>query len=112
MTALALLLVALHTPPREPVRAELCLAHVNLMIADAMRETGRVAGPSSFVRDWWEARLPEPGRRGVLTPEQRAALQQRLAERKVRDPERHNAERGSCVDEAIDAGAVPGMGPA
>lgn len=111
MTALAVLLVALHASPSEPVRAEVCLAHMNVMIADAMRETGRVAGPSWFIRDWWEARLPEAGTRDALTPEQRTALEQTLTERKARDPQRHDAERGSCLDEAIDAGAVPGMGP-
>lgn len=111
MTVLAVLLVALQAPPSQPVRAELCLAHMNLMIADAVRETGLVAGPSWFIRDWWEARVPEAGTRDALTREQRAALEQTLVERKGRDPERHNAERGSCVDEAIDAGAVPGMGP-
>jgi len=111
MTLLAVLLVALQAPPSQPVRAELCLAHMNLMIGDAMRETGRVAGPSWFIRDWWEARIPEAGTRDALTGEQRAALEQTLVERKVRDHDRHNAERGSCIDEAIDAGAVPGLGP-
>lgn len=109
MTPLILLLATLQTAPAEPVRAELCLAHMNVMIADAMRESGRVAGPSWFIRDWWQERTPEPGAPGALTPEQRTALEQAVVERKARDPEGHGAELGSCVDEAIDAGAVPGM---
>ncbi len=109
MTPLLLLIATLQTAPAEPSRAELCLAHANVMIADAMRESGRVAGPSWFIRGWWEERVPEAGKPGALTPEQRTALEQAITERKERDPQGHGVELGSCVDEAIDAGAVPGM---
>lgn len=104
--ALALPLALLAAEP-EPARAELCLAHVNAMIAEASRETGRVAGPSWFIRDWWTARLPEDGTPGALSEEQRAALAASMADRKAADPERYQAELKSCVEEAIDAGAVP-----
>lgn len=104
MIALALTLLAAQP---EPARAELCLAHVNAMIAEAMNETGRVAGPSWFIRDWWTERLPEPGTLGALTAEQRTALEASMPERKAADPERHQAELKSCVQEAIDGGAVP-----
>lgn len=96
----------------EPVRAELCLAHVNAMIAEEAEATGRVAGPSWFVRDWWTARLPGEGAAGALTAEQRAALEASMPARKAADPAGHGAELRACVAEAIDGGAVPGMGPA
>jgi len=107
MTPLILMIAALQTPPAEPVRAELCLAHVNLLIADAMRETGRVAGPSWFIRDWWDERTPEPGAPGALTTEQRQALEQVLIERKARDPQGYEAELDACVEEAIEGDALP-----
>ncbi len=92
-------------PP--PARAELCLAHVNAMIAEASRETGRVAGPSWFIRSWWSARLPEDGAPGALTAEQRTALELSLPERRAADPDGHRAELQGCVDEAIEGGALP-----
>lgn len=107
MTPLILTIAALQTPPAEPVRAELCLAHMNVMIADAMRETGRVAGPSWFIRDWWDERTPEPGAPGALTREQRTALEQTLVERRAADPQRYEAELDACVKEAIDGDALP-----
>lgn len=94
-------------PAPPPVRAELCLAHVNAMIAEASRETGRVAGPSWFIRDWWSARLPEDGAPDALTAEQRTALELSMPERRAADPDRRRAELQSCVDEAIDGGALP-----
>lgn len=110
MTPLVLLFAAALQPsPAEPVRAEVCLAHINVMIADAMRESGRVAGPSWLIRDWWRERVPGDGQSGALAPEERTALEQAIIERRARDPEGHGVELGACVDEAIDAGAVPGM---
>ena len=103
------LLVA--SPDPQPSRAELCLAHMNAMIAEAQRETGRVAGPSWFIRDWWTARLPEEGAPGALDAEQRTRLELSLPGRKAADPDKHRGELQSCVNEAIEAGAVPGMGP-
>jgi len=107
MTPLILMLATLQTAPAEPVRAELCLAHVNVMIADAMRESGRVAGPSWFIRDWWEERTPESDQPGGLTAEQRQALEASMSERKARDPVAYDAELQACVDEAIEGGALP-----
>ncbi len=90
-----------------PPRAELCLAHVEAMIAEAERETGRVAGPSWFIRSWWTARLPEDGAPEAWSPEQRTRLGLSMPERKAADPEAYRAELQSCVDEAIDGGALP-----
>jgi len=108
MIAAALLLSALVAgPDPEPPRAELCLAHVNAMIAEAARETGRVAGPSWFIRSWWSAKLPEDGTSEAWTEEQRARLELSMVKRKAADPDAYRAELQSCVDEAIDGGALP-----
>lgn len=111
ITALLLSVLAADPDPQPP-RAALCLAHMDAMIAEAQRETGRVAGPSWFIRDWWTARLPEDGTPEALDAEQRTRLEVSMAGRKAADPEEYRAELQACVDEAIDAGAVPGMGPA
>jgi hypothetical protein len=105
---LAGLLLAIVIPdPAVPPRAELCLAHVNAMIAEASRETGRVAGPSWFIRSWWSERLPEEGAPGALTAEQRTALELSIPERRTADPVTSREELQSCVDEAIEGGALP-----
>ena len=104
MIALALTLLAADP---ELARAELCLAQVNAMIVEASRETGRVAGPSWFIRDWWTARLPKPGEPGALTEAQRTALVDAMPARQAADPDKYRAELRSCVVEAMDAGAVP-----
>lgn len=106
ITALLLSVLATDSDPQPP-RAELCLAHMNAMIAEAQRETGRVAGPSWFIRDWWTARLPEDGTPEALNAEQRTRLELSIGERKAADPETYRAELQSCVDEAIDGGALP-----
>jgi hypothetical protein len=103
---IALALTLLIAEP-EPARAELCLAHVNAMIAEAMNETGRVAGPSWFIRSWWDERLPEAGAPGALTEEQRTALEASMPARRAADPDKHRAELQGCVNEAIDGGALP-----
>ena len=105
--ATLLLSMLLADPDPEPPRAELCLAHVEAMIGEAERETGMVAGPSWFVRSWWMARLPEDGAAGAWSEEQRQALAASMPARKTADPEAYQAELQSCVDEAIDAGALP-----
>lgn len=109
MTVIAGLLFALllPDPATPPARAEVCLAHVNAMIAEASRETGRVAGPSWFIRDWWSARLPEDGAPGGLTAEQRTALEVSMPDRRTADPDGYRAELQGCVDEAIEGGALP-----
>ena len=76
-------------------------------LAEASRETGRVAGPSWFIRSWWTAKLPEEGTADAWTEEQRARLELSMAERKAADPEAYRAELRSCVDEAIEGGALP-----
>ena len=101
------LALAASAPGEEPARAELCVAHINTMIADASRETGRVAGPSWFIRSWWSVRLPEDGAPGALTAEQRAVLEASMPERRTADPDKYTAELQSCVDEAIEGGALP-----
>lgn len=107
MTVIASLLLALVLPDPQPPRAELCLAHMNAMIAESQRETGMVAGPSWFIRSWWTARLPEEGTPEALTEEQRQALDASMPGRKAADPDRYRAELQSCVNEAIAGGALP-----
>jgi hypothetical protein len=107
IAATLLLSVLTLNPDPTPPRAELCLAHVNAMIAEASRETGRVAGPSWFVRSWWSAKLPEDGAPDALTAEQRTRLETSMAERKAADPDAYRVELQSCVSEAIDGGALP-----
>ena len=80
---------------------------MNTMIAEAMQVSGRVAGPSWFIRDWWSARLPDDGAPGALTTEQRTALELSLAERRTTDADKYRTELQSCVAEAIDGGALP-----
>ena len=91
----------------QPPRAELCLAHVNAMIAEEASATGRVAGPSWFIRDWWSARLPEEGTAEALSAEQRRQLELSMTGRKAADPDAYRAELQACVAEAIDGGALP-----
>lgn len=106
VAALLLSLLAADPDPGPP-RAELCLAHVEAMIAEAQRETGMVAGPSWFVRSWWTARLPEDGTPEAWSAEQRQALAASMPARKAADPEAYRAELQSCVGEAIEGGALP-----
>ena len=104
---IASLLLALVLPDTPPPRAELCLAHMNAMIAEAQRETGMVAGPSWFIRSWWTARLPEEGTPAALAEEQRQALDASMPGRKAADPDGYRAELQGCVAEAIAGGALP-----
>jgi len=107
MIAGLLFALVLTDPVAPPPRAELCLVHVNAMIAEAQRETGMVAGPSWFVRSWWTARLPEEGAPGAFAEEQRRALDASMPGRKAADPDAYRAELQSCVGEAIEGGALP-----
>ena len=115
MTAWLMAAMALAADPQaeaasKAARAEACLVQIESLIVEASQETGRVAGPSWFIRDWWIARLAEPGQPGALSE---AARRQAVADapaRKEADPQAFAAERRSCINEAIDAGAVPGMG--
>jgi hypothetical protein len=101
------LALAASAPAEEPARADLCLAYINTMIAEASRESGRVAGPSWFIRDWWAARLPPEGDPLALSTEQREALEASMPRRQDADPEAYRAGLQSCVDEAIEGGALP-----
>lgn len=107
MIAGLLFALVLTDPGVPPPRAELCLAHVNAMIAEAQRETGMVAGPSWFIRSWWTARLPEEGSPGAFTEEQRLALDASMPGRKVADPDAYRTELQGCAAEAIEGGALP-----
>lgn len=107
MIAGLLFALVLTDPVVPPPRAELCLAHVNALIAHSQRETGMVAGPSWFIRSWWTARLPEEGSPGAFTEEQRLALDASMTGRKAADPDAYRAELQACVAEAIEGGALP-----
>lgn len=104
---IALVLIATAATASKPSRDEVCLARVEALIIEASRETGRVAGPSWFVRDWWKARAdaaPKP-----LSREQRDALVRQVEAEATTTPEAAAAARSSCVHQAMDAGAVPGF---
>ncbi|MET4683778.1 hypothetical protein [Brevundimonas faecalis] len=88
-------------------RAEACLIQIESLIVEAYQETGRVAGPSWFIRDWWTARLPKPGQAGALTEDQRRQAIADAPARKASDPTGFAEERRSCIHEAMEAGAVP-----
>lgn len=104
----ALMLIAAQaadpTVDTPPSKAEVCYAQVMMLIEDAMSQTGRVAGPSWFVRDWWDEKLTDAEREDDRQAEVLAAARARAEA----DPEGSDAEQGECVDEAIEAGAVPG----
>lgn len=104
-----LLLMNADGPTLEQART--CQAHMEIMIEDVAREGGHVAGPTWFVRDWWAQKAAEAG-----APEddaaELAAARAALGAMSVAEPERFRGERQACVDTAIEAGAVPGMGPA
>ena len=91
--------------PTDMQRAEICYAHVTILIEDAARETGRVAGPSWFISEWWDARLND----AQSTDDREATVKTAVEQRRVRDADGFEAERSGCMQEAIKAGAVPGM---
>ncbi|HEY1225279.1 MAG TPA: hypothetical protein VGE54_08645 [Brevundimonas sp.] len=103
---MSLLLIALLaaevTPP--PTHAEVCYARSMILIEDAMAETGRVAGPSWFIRDWWDEQLTDAQRDDARL----AAVQAHVRARMAEDPAAADEEGQGCVDEAVKAGAVPG----
>ena len=104
----ALILEAAAADRAEPdrARAEACYAQAEAMIRDSMAETGRVAAPSWFIRDWWAARLD-----AEITDAGKTALLAARDSRRIADREASRAEAASCAGQAITAGAVPGMGP-
>nr|WP_314435365.1 hypothetical protein [uncultured Brevundimonas sp.] len=91
--------------PADMQRAEVCYAHVMLLIEEAARETGRVAGPSWFIRDWWGARRDE----AQSARDRERAVKAAMAKRGTEDAAGFASERAACIQEAIKAGAVPGM---
>jgi len=93
--------------PADMQRAEICYAHVMILIEDAARETGRVAGPSWFIRDWWGAKLDA----AQSTDDREATVKAAVKQRRVRDADGFAAEHSDCIQEAIKAGAVPGITP-
>lgn len=90
--------------------AQTCRAHMELFIEDVARENEHVAGPTWFIRDWWTRKAIEAG-----SPEDDDAivdgLKRDLTTLRAEHSDRFDAGRRSCVDTAIEAGAVPGMGP-
>ena len=108
MMILSALLVLAAGPTLD--EAQTCRAHMELFIEDAMRESGRVAGPSWFIRDWWTGQAIDAG-----SPEDDdeiiAGRKEALKQLKATEPDRFQEGRLACVDTAIAAGAVPGMGP-
>lgn len=106
----AILLSVLDPAALTPPQIQACRAHMDLFIEDAAREGGPVAGPTWFIRDWWDqqaAAAEAPGDdEGAID-----LIKTDLALMRAEEPERFEAGRQDCVDTAIDAGAVPGMGP-
>ena len=86
------------TPTLE--EAQTCRAHMELFIEEV------AAGG-----DWWEQKAVEAGAPDD-DGEAVRTIRARLESERAAEPERFRAGRMSCVDTAIDAGAVPGMGPA
>lgn len=103
-----LLLMTLDGPTLEEAQA--CRAHIELFIEDVARESEHVAGPTWFIRDWWTRKAIEAG-----APDDDGAaleaLKSNLEQLRTEAPEQFAGGRQYCVDAAIDAGAVPGMGP-
>ncbi len=104
-------LLALTTADPTLEQAQACRAHMELFIEDVAREGERVAGPTWFIHGWWERKAVEAGAPdddgAALT-----ALKSNLEQLRTEAPDRFAAGRQDCVDKAIEAGAVPGMGPA
>jgi hypothetical protein len=100
--------LAVADPTLEQARA--CQAHMEIMIEDTARDGGPVAGPTWFISDWWTRKAAEAG----APDDDGAALTGvtiGLGAMSTAEPEQFRAERQACVDTAIEAGAVPGMGP-
>jgi hypothetical protein len=103
-----LLLMTADAPTLE--QAQACRAHMELFIEEVAAESDHVAGPTWFIRDWWtrqaiEAGAPDDGGAALR------ALKSNLEQLRAEAPERFAGGRRRCVEIAIEAGAVPGMGP-
>jgi hypothetical protein len=102
----ALLALAISDPTLD--QAQTCRAHMEMLIEDVAREDGQVAGPTWFIRDWWDRKAADvgaPDDDGAAVAARRTELER---QRTVR-PDDFQSGRGACVDAALDAGAVPGM---
>ncbi len=103
-----LLLLTADAPTLE--QAQRCRAHMELFIEEVAAESEHVAGPTWFIRDWWTLKAIEAG-----SPDDDDAtidgLKRGLAALRAEHSHQFDAERQSCVDTAVEAGAVPGMGP-
>jgi len=104
-----LLILSSEAPTLE--RAQTCRAHVEILIEDVARDGGQVAGPTWFIRDWWERKAEEAGAPDDDGAEL-AGFKAGLGAMSTAEPERFRAERQACIATAIEAGAVPGMAPA
>lgn len=104
----ALLIVAALDPTLE--QAQTCRAHMELLIEDVAREGGQPAGPTWFIRDWWDEKARAAG-----APDDNGELigliKTGLVLMRDQQSGRFDAERQDCVDTAIEAGAVPGLRP-
>jgi len=103
-----LLLITVDAPTLE--QAQACRAHMELFIEEVAAGGDHVAGPTWFIRDWWDRKAIEAG-----APDDDGAaieaLKSNLEQFRTEAPENFAAGRQACVDVAIEAGAVPGMGP-
>lgn len=79
-----------------------CRAHVDMFVGELAAE-GDVSGPSWQVRDWWDIRTE-----GSST-ERLAAAKAAVAALARADPGTARAFQQACVQEALAAGAVPGL---
>lgn len=104
----ALLFLASPDPTLE--QAQTCRAHMELFVEDVARESEQVAGPTWFIRDWWDRQAADAGAPdddGQIV----GLIKTGLTLMRAEEPERFDAERQDCIDTAIAGGAVPGMGP-
>ena len=87
----------------QPSRTEVCYAYSRIVIEDAMRESGRVAGPSWFISDWWEERLTDRERDEMRQTAVVAQMRARISA----SPSRYRREDRDCVERAERGGALP-----
>lgn len=104
MIAVALLALLFAEPTLE--EAQTCRAHVELLIEDVAKEGGHIAGPTWFIRSWWDRKgeaAGAPDDDGAALAAVKAGLERLRAE----DADRFKAGRQACVDTAIEGGALP-----
>lgn len=93
-------------PDQEQNRTVECIVQVDAFIARIASE-GPVAGPTWQIRDWWDERswdIDETRLERELREER-----DRANELARTNPSAADAMQGSCVREAIEKGAVPGL---